>query len=141
VSRSLEAAPEAADSSTHLRSARSIMDASYHLPLDVDTIAGCAGFSRYYFIRAFRRAFGITPHQYLIQRRIDRAQALLAHSELTITEICFAVGFQSLGSFSALFHRQTGQSPSAYRTRAQEQHSRLYRSAPNCFLIMYGVSQ
>lgn len=123
-----------------LHSARAVMDRGCHLPLDLDHIAGCAGFSRYHFIRIFRRAFGVTPHQYLIQRRIEKAQALLTHTDLTITEICFAVGFQSLGSFSTLFHRQTGQSPSAYRIHALEQKRRLHRAAPNCFLSMFAGS-
>lgn len=125
----------------HLRSARAIMDADYEQPLDVPQIASHAGFSHYHFIRFFHRTYGITPHQYLTRKRIQQAQRLLATTDLPITEVCFAVGFQSLGSFSNLYRRQTGYTPSEHRVRLQEQQRRLEQAAPACFLFMHGASE
>jgi AraC-like DNA-binding protein len=123
----------------HLNNARALMDRAFDAPLNLQHISKQSGFSRFYFIRAFRRAFGLTPHQYLTQRRIQRARELLAFSDLSITDICFAVGFQSLGSFSDLFRRHVGHSPSAHRRRALEQKRLLHRSAPACFITMFGI--
>ena len=86
----------------NLRSAQAVMDSTYEQPLSVEEIASHAGFSHYHFIRFFHRTYGITPHQYLTRKRIQQAQRLLALSELSVTEICLAVGFQSLGSFLCL---------------------------------------
>lgn len=116
-----------------LRRARALLDAAYESELTLEIISRHVGLSRAYFARAFRRAFGVTPHQYLTRRRIERARALLAGGELSVTEVCFAVGFQSLGSFSALFRRVTGHSPEGYRRRAAQR-----RAVPHCFLAMYG---
>lgn len=123
----------------HLHNARVLMDRAFNAPLKLEHISQQTGFSRFYFIRAFRRAYGITPHQYLTQRRIERAKELLAFSDLSITDICFAVGFQSLGSFSDLFRRHVGHSPSAHRQQALEQKRLLHRSAPACFITMFGI--
>ena len=98
-----------------LRRARELIDSQYAQPLDLDELAKTANFSRYHFLRAFRRAFHATPHEYRTRKRIERAKELLAQSELTITEICFEVGFESLGSFSSLFRRRFGCSPGRYR--------------------------
>jgi AraC-like DNA-binding protein len=124
-----------------LNRARAFIDACYDLPLDLERIAGEASFSRYHFIRLFRDAFEQTPHQYLMRRRIEKAKDLLAEGELSVTEICFAVGFQSLGSFSALFRRAVGHSPRAYRDRmlARQQQPRAF--VPACFLRMFGVER
>ncbi|MEP6987290.1 MAG: AraC family transcriptional regulator [Chloroflexota bacterium] len=122
-----------------LRSACEVMDSTYEQPLSVEAIASHAGFSHFHFIRFFHRTYGITPHQYLTRKRIQQAQRLLATSKLSVTEICFAVGFQSLGSFSTLYHRQTGYAPSEHRTRLQEQQKRLQLAAPACFLFTYGA--
>ncbi len=91
--------------------ARAFIDEHYDLPLDLEQIAGQASFSRYHFLRLFRGAFDQTPHQYLTQRRIAKAKELLAASDMSVTEVCFAVGFDSLGSFSALFRRHIGHAP------------------------------
>jgi AraC-like DNA-binding protein len=123
----------------HLHNARTLMDRAFNSSLNLEHISRQIGFSRFYFIRAFRRAFGITPHQYLTQRRIERAKELLAFSDLSITDICFAVGFQSLGSFSDLFRRHVGHSPSAHRQWALEQKRLLEQSAPACFITMFGI--
>jgi AraC-like DNA-binding protein len=125
------------DTARRLRRARAFIDTSYHLPLDLGQIADQAFCSRYHVIRLFREAFAQTPHQYLTQRRIERAKVLLASSDLTITAICFAVGFQSVGSFSALFRRHVGFSPGAYRDRERRRAKCAY--VPGCFLTMFGI--
>jgi len=107
-------------SSESLQRARELIDAHYAQPLDLNQLARTANFSRYHFLRAFRSAFHATPHEYLTRKRVERAKELLAESELTVTEICFEVGFESLGSFSSLFHKVVGWSPSIYRARAWE---------------------
>jgi transcriptional regulator GlxA family with amidase domain len=124
---------------SNLLTARAMMDTTYEQPLSVEEIASHAGFSHFHFIRFFHRTYGITPHQYLTRKRIQQAQRLLAQSDLSVTEICFAVGFQSLGSFSTLYRRQTGYAPSEHRTRLQEQQKRLQIAAPACFLFTYGA--
>jgi AraC-like DNA-binding protein len=91
-----------------------------------------AGLSRFHFIRAFRTVAGTTPHQYLRDRRLERARELLVTTPLPITEICDAVGFQSLGSFSTLFRRATGENPAAYRAKRRRN---VY--IPACFVRMY----
>jgi AraC-like DNA-binding protein len=115
--------------------ARTLIDARYQEALDLDQIARHAHFSRYYFIRLFRLAYGETPHQYLTRRRIEKAKELLAAGELTVTEVCLAVGFQSLGSFSALFTRLVGQPPQRYRAQMVARR----RFIPACFLRMAGL--
>ena len=122
-----------------LRPARALMDDCYHLPLDLKQIAGQASFSHYHFIRLFRKAYRRTPHQYLMQKRIEKAKVLLAAGALTVTEVCLAVGFQSLGSFSALFHKYVGASPTEYRAECLERRRYPQRYIPNCFRAMYGI--
>jgi transcriptional regulator GlxA family with amidase domain len=122
-----------------LRRARQLMDTQYEQPLDLDVLARTANLSRYHFLRAFRRAFHATPHEYLTRKRIERAKELLAQSEFTVTEICFGVGFESLGSFSTLFHKVVGWSPSIYRARAWEMRKNPLKFIPNCYVIMHGI--
>lgn len=98
-----------------LRRARDLMDRWYAAPLDVPTMAQAALMSPSHFTRRFRLAYGETPYNYLMTRRIERAMALLRRGDLTVTEVCLAVGASSLGSFSARFTELVGQSPSAYR--------------------------
>lgn len=129
-----------ADVYERLACARAFIDACYDQPLNLGQIAGQAHFSRYHFIRLFRRVFALTPHQYLIRRRIERAKQLLAGSDLSVTEICFAVGFQSLGSFSALFRRYVGHSPAVYRARRALSVPPRRPFVPACFLMMSGVT-
>ncbi|MGI5242527.1 helix-turn-helix domain-containing protein [Dactylosporangium sp. CA-139066] len=120
----------------HLRRARDHIDRHYSAPLDLDTVAGVAAVSKYHFIRCFEDAYGETPMRYLTRRRIERAQDLLRTANLTVTEVCMAVGFTSLGSFSAKFTRIVGESPVAYRNRwaaAGAPH------IPGCWLFMAGV--
>jgi len=113
--------------------ARAFIDEHAASPLDLAQIAREASFSRYHFLRLFRAAFNQTPHQYLIQRRIERAKWLLAAGELSVTEVCLAVGFQSLGSFSTLFHRSVGYPPKAYRSRVFCGIHLPRRFVPTCF--------
>src|SRR3982751_4904339 len=121
--------------------ARRFIDEGFDRPLNLDQISGAACFSRYHFLRLFRRAFNKTPHQYLTERRIERAKELLALGQLSVTDICFEVGFQSLVSFSSLFRKSVGYSPMVYRSRAANRTAlKLPEKSfvPSCFLVMFG---
>jgi len=99
----------------HLLRAKDLADARYAEPLRVDDLARAAGLSRAHFSREFRRAFGESPHAYLLTRRLERAAALLRTTDSSVTEICLAVGLRGLGSFTTSFKRAYGQTPTAYR--------------------------
>ena len=101
----------------HLLRAKDLADARYFEPLDVDDLARAAGLSRAHFSREFRRAFGESPHAYLLTRRLERAAALLRTTDRSVADICFSVGLQSLGSFTTSFTRTFGVSPTAYRAK------------------------
>jgi len=116
--------------------AREFIDHCYDHPLNLDQISEKACFSRYHFLRLFRQAFNKTPHQYLIERRIEKAKELLCSDELRVTDVCFEVGFQSLGSFSSLFHKWVGHAPITYREKARAKEL-AKRKVPGCFLVMY----
>ncbi|MFE3073712.1 helix-turn-helix transcriptional regulator [Streptomyces sp. NPDC059247] len=103
-----------------LRRARDTMDRDYALPLDVPALAAVALMSTGHFARSFRAAYGETPYAYLMTRRVERAKALLRRGDLSVTEVCFAVGCTSLGSFSSRFTELVGESPSAYRARPHD---------------------
>lgn len=104
-----------------LRRARDRMDRDYAEPLDVPALARDALMSSGHFSRSFRTAFGETPYSYLMTRRIERAKALLRRGDLTVTEVCCAVGCTSLGSFSSRFTELVGESPSSYRARRHDE--------------------
>src|SRR5918912_506071 len=89
----------------HLLRARDLVDARYFEPIGVEGMARAAGLSRAHFSREFRRAFGESPHAYLLTRRLERAAALLRKTDRSVTEICFAVGLRSVGSFTTSFTR------------------------------------
>ena len=112
-----------------LRRARDQMDRDYARPLDVPALARAAFMSTAHFARSFRAAFGETPYNYLMTRRIERAKALLRRGDLTVTEVCFEVGCTSLGSFSSRFAELVGESPSAYRARGHDEAA----SIPACY--------
>jgi AraC-like DNA-binding protein len=118
-----------------LSRARRFIDESYDQPLDLAEISKQACLSRYHFLRLFRDEFETTPHQYLIQRRIERAKELLRSPTPSVTDVCFEVGFQSLGSFSSLFRRCVGHAPVSYRRRESES----LRKVPGCFIQMFGL--
>jgi AraC-like DNA-binding protein len=99
----------------HLLRAKDLVDARYREPLDVPELARAAHLSPAHFSREFRRAFGETPHQYLLTRRLERAAALLRSTDHSVLDICLAVGLQSVGSFTTTFTRTYGLSPTAYR--------------------------
>lgn len=123
--------------------ARRFIDESFHRRLDLQQISQQAFFSRYHFLRMFRKTFNQTPHQYLTRRRIQRAKQLLAESHLSVTEICFEVGFESVGSFCSLFHKHVGFPPNVYRSLAAKRKQTAAQmpelAAPACFLKMFGV--
>ena len=119
----------------HLRRAHDHIDRNFAAPLDLDRLASVAGVSKFHFARSFEAAYGVTPIRYLSRRRIERAQDLLRGANLTVTEVCFLVGFTSLGSFSSLFTRMTGETPTAYRDRWA---ARGGPHVPGCFLFMRG---
>jgi AraC-like DNA-binding protein len=106
--------------------ARDAMDRAYADPLDVRAVAAVAHISPAHFSRCFRAVFGESPHRYLQRRRVERSMFLLRESGRTVTEICFDVGFNSLGTFSRTFRQIVGQTPSAYR----EGHGPIV--APHC---------
>jgi AraC-like DNA-binding protein len=120
----------------HLRRARDHIDRHYREPLDLDALAKVAGVSKYHFARTFEVAYGEPPIRYLTRRRIERAQDLFRHANLTVTEVCMEVGFASLGSFSSRFTHMVGESPTAYRNRWA---ARGAPHVPGCWLFMRGV--
>lgn len=103
------------DARVRLERARSLLHDAFDQPLRLPEIAKQAAMSRYHFVRSFRREFDVTPRQYLIGRRIEQAKHLLQRTSMSVTEVCMEVGFSSHGSFSTLFRREVGCSPSAYR--------------------------
>ncbi len=112
-----------------LRKARDQMDRDYAQPLDVSALARTALMSEGHFSRSFRAAYGETPYSYLMTRRIERAKALLRRGDLSVTEVCFAVGCTSLGTFSTRFTELVGESPSSYRARDHDESAAI----PACY--------
>jgi AraC-like DNA-binding protein len=123
----------------HLLKAKDLADARYFEPLDVDDLADAAGLSKAHFSREFRRAFGDSPHAYLLTRRLERAAALLRTTDLSVAEICLSVGLQSIGSFTTSFTRTFAMSPTAYR-KAHPPASRL-ALIPTCVVRAYSRPQ
>src|SRR3954449_8773381 len=120
----------------HLLRARDLADARYFEPLGVDDLAGAAGLSRAHFSREFRRAFGESPHAYLLTRRLERAGALLRNTDRSVADVCFSVGLQSVGSFTTSFSRAFGVSPTAYR--AKYPPAAHHALVPACVVRFYG---
>jgi AraC-like DNA-binding protein len=109
------------DELRRLRRARDRMDREYAQPLDVPALARTALMSPAHFSRRFREAYSETPYSYLMTRRIERAKALLRRGDRSVTDVCFAVGCSSLGSFSARFTELVGETPSRYRARNHDE--------------------
>ncbi len=112
--------------------ARDAMDRAYDQPLDIAALAQLACVSEAHFIRTFRATFGETPHRYLQRRRVERAMFLLRQTDDSVTDICFGVGFASLGTFSRTFRTIVGRSPTAYRDGRGD-----VAPVPNCFVMAY----
>jgi AraC-like DNA-binding protein len=123
----------------HLLRAKDLADARYFEPLGVDDLARAAGLSRAHFSREFRRAFGESPHAYLLTRRLERAAALLLTTDRSISDICFSVGLRSLGSFTSSFTRTYGTSPAAYRAAAPP--AAAHALVPACIVRFYARPQ
>jgi len=119
----------------HLLRARDLIDARYREQLDVPTLARAAHLSPAHFAREFRRAFGETPHRYLVTRRLERAAALLRSTDRPVADVCLAVGLRSVGSFTTSFGRAFGLSPTAYRATQPPAVQRAY--VPTCVLQAY----
>jgi len=122
-----------------VRRARLLLDENYDEPITIEDLSHEVALSPYYLIRAFRHAYKQTPHQYLIELRIAKAKELLRNSDLSITEICMAVGYESLGSFSTLFRNVAGISPRAYRDNAQPTLTPKY--IPFCVSLHLGIEE
>jgi AraC-like DNA-binding protein len=115
-----------------LRRARDFTDRDFARPLTLDSMANVANMSKFHFARTFTKVYGETPRTYLTRRRIERAKDMLRAANLTITEICFLVGFESLGSFSSRFRDLVGMSPTEYRLA-----SFGAPPIPGCFVLMW----
>ena len=112
------------------------MDVCYDLPLNLDEISSHACFSRYHFLRLFRQTFNTTPHRYLVARRLQKAKELLSSKDVRVTDVCFEVGFQSLGSFSTLFRKHVGHAPINLSREGPGVAGSESGSIPGCFLVM-----
>jgi transcriptional regulator GlxA family with amidase domain len=122
---------EREETNRRLLRARDAMDRAFAQPLDIPALAKIACVSEAHFIRTFRAAFGETPHRYLQRRRVERSMFLLRETDRSVTDICFDVGFTSLGTFSRTFREIMGESPSAYRRRA------IRKPVPTCFVMSW----
>jgi transcriptional regulator GlxA family with amidase domain len=122
------ASPQQLSDLARLRRVRDRIDREYDQPLDVDALARDALMSAGHFSRAFRRAYGESPYGYVMTRRIERAMALLRRGDMSVTEVCFAVGCSSLGTFSTRFSELVGMPPSTYRSEA----ARATAGMPSC---------
>ena len=122
----------AAPLARHLLRARDLVDSRYDEPLDLEALARTAHVSPRHFSRSFRQTFGETPHQYLLSRRIERARYLLRTTDMQVAEVCLAVGFKGVGSFTTTFRRHVGVSPTEYR-RENDGRSDSDR-IPLCFI-------
>jgi AraC-like DNA-binding protein len=120
----------------HLRRARDHADRHFADPLEVEQLAAVACLSKWHFHRLFAATYGVTPAAYLSQRRVERAQDLLRATNLTVTEVCHAVGFTSLGSFSSRFREVVGESPSDFQRRYAETGA---PRIPGCYVFMWGL--
>ncbi len=123
----------------HLLRAKDLADGRYFEPLDVGDLAAAAGLSRAHFSREFKRAFGESPHAYLLTRRLERAAALLRTTDRSVTDNCRSVGLESLGSFTSSFTRTFGMPPTAYRAAFPPAAS-LVR-VPTCVVRAYARPQ
>ncbi|AUX44342.1 regulatory protein pocR [Sorangium cellulosum] len=128
------------DALRNLCRARDLLSEVHEPTLSIEEVARAAAISPYHFIRQFEAVFGVTPHQYRIRRRLELAKQLLAAGHHSVTDVCMAVGFSSLGSFSALFAQRIGVPPSVYRRRlralVQVPGTLPWELVPGCFTLM-----
>jgi len=121
--------------------AKLFIDSRYAENIVLDRMADEAYFSKFHFMRLFKKCYGHTPHQYLTAVRIEKAKQLLAQNK-PVTEVCLTIGFDSVGSFSALFKRKTGHTPSEYQQRQQKRNAHIEKEpmhfVPGCFAQMHG---
>jgi AraC-like DNA-binding protein len=120
----------------HLLRAKDLVDARFFEPLSVDDLAKAAGLTRAHFSREFRRAFGESPHAYLLTRRLERAAALLRNTDHSVAEVCLSVGLQGIGSFTTSFKRAYGKTPTQYR--ASFPPASRNALVPACVVRAYG---
>lgn len=117
--------------------AKLFIDSNYHLSIDLNNIADEAAFSKYHFIRLFQSIYKSTPHQYMMKLRIDKAEELLK-DDVNVKDVCCAVGFDSVSSFTALFRKMKGCTPSEFRARALQRRNDLQAAPlkyiPGCFV-------
>jgi AraC-like DNA-binding protein len=123
----------------HLLRARDLADRSYAEPLGVPDLARAAGLSPAYFSERFAAAFGVTPHAYLLTRRLERAAWLLRHTDHSVARICTEVGLSSVGSFTVSFRRVVGCTPTAYRAAFPPAHD--HALVPGCVVRFHGRPQ
>jgi AraC-like DNA-binding protein len=123
----------------HLVRAKDLADARFFEPLGVDDLAHAAGLSRAHFSREFRRAFGESPHAYLLTRRLERAAALLRFTDRSVADICLSIGLQSVGSFTTSFTRTYGVPPTGYR--AAHPPAAAHALIPTCVYRAYARPQ
>ena len=129
--------PNRDDLTQRLARSRELIMSCYDEPLDLETLAAQSCYSPYHFHRVFLERYGVTPHQMLHARRMQRAAHLLQHSSLSITEICLEVGFSSLGSFSSAFRRHFGQSPRAFQRRIYQPGWDPRSQFPSCLYAFW----
>lgn len=127
------------NSGKQLHLARLLLERHYDTPITVEALSRQVALSPYHLIRAFRNTYQQTPHQYLIDVRVAKAKELLRNSTLPITEVCAAVGYESLGSFSTLFRNLTGLSPRAYRAYSQPAPHLAY--IPLCTRLLHDINE
>ena len=125
--------------SRHLLRAKDLIDARYVESLTVADLAAAARLSPAHFSREFRRVFGVSPHQHLVTRRLERAAALLRTTDWSVARVCFAVGWHSVGSFTSSFSRMFGESPQRYRARYPSPAA--FARVPACMVRLYGRPQ
>jgi len=123
----------------HLLKAKDLADARFFEQLDVEDMARVAGLSRAHFSREFRAAFGESPHNYLLTRRMERAAALLRNTDRSVTDVCLSVGLRSVGSFTTSFKRTYGATPTAYR--AAYPPASQSALVPACMVRFFGRPQ
>jgi AraC-like DNA-binding protein len=123
----------------HLLRAKDLADTRYHEPLDVSDLARAAHLSQAHFSREFRKAFGETPHQYLLTRRLERAAALLRNTDRSVADVCLLVGLRSVGSFTTSFRRAYGLTPTEYRAAHPPASTRV--RIPTCVAQAYARPQ